>query len=375
MTDKPIPPPPPPPPGMAVPPPPPPPPGMGAAPPPPPPPPGMPPPPPMAAGVPAPPPPPPGMAPPPMPAPLPPTPGVAAAAPAAAPAAIPMRTIRKMEAVVVDCVRRTHDATSIYFFVGETGPYRAGQFISIDVHQFPDLKRWVDHLEALKGKKEPIRSYSMQSAPGEKCVSICVKAEEYDAKVHKFPPLLSPFLSSGALKGRECVISGFTGAYYIPDDIEQKTDQVLHFVAGSGIVPNYGIVKDELKNNKNPKVKHVMIDVNKTVGDIILHDQLKALERAYPDRFQFINLVTREDPSYLGPNYFKGRPTAEITRKYVNDPSSVRVYACGAAITKHQKAAAKEKGTEPTPRFMESVEKILEELGVPKAHFKKEEFG
>jgi ferredoxin-NADP reductase len=215
----------------------------------------------------------------------------------------------------------------------------------------------------------------MQSAPGEKCVSICVKAEEYDAKIHKYPPLLSPFLASGALKGRECVISGFTGAFYIPDDIEQKTDQVLHFVGGSGIVPNYAIIKDELKNNKNMKVKHVMIDVNKTIGDIILHDQLRALERAYPDRFTFVNLCTREDPSHMGPNYFKGRPTAEFTKKWVRDPKTVRVYACGAAITKHQKEAAKATGTEPTPRLMETVEGILHELGIPTSNFKKEEFG
>ena len=363
MSDKPIPPPPPPPPGM------------GAIPPPPPPPPGMPPPPPMAGMPPPPPPPPPGMPMPPMPAPMAPTAGVTATAPAPAAGAIPTRTIRKMDAVVVDVVRRTHDASSVYFFVGETGPYKAGQFISIDPHQFPELERWVKHLENVKGKKEPIRSYSMQSAPGEKCVSICVKAEDYDAKVHKYPPLLSPFLASGALKGRECIISGFTGAYYIPDDISDKTDLVLHFVAGSGIVPNYGILKDELKNNKNPKVKHVMIDVNKTVGDIMLHDQLAALARAYPDRFQFINLVTREDPSHLGPTYFMGRPTTEFTKKYVPDASSVRVYACGAAITKHQKESAKEKGVEPQGRFMESVEAILHEMGVPTAHFKKEEFG
>lgn len=303
------------------------------------------------------------------------TPGVVATAPAPAAAAIPTRTIRKMDAVVVDCVRRTHDATSIYFFVGDTGPYRAGQFISIDPHQFPELARWTAYLEHLKGKKEPIRSYSMQSAPGEKCVSICVKAEEYDPKVHKYPPLLSPFLASGALKGRECVISGFTGAYYIPDDIESKTDQVVHLVAGSGVVPNYGIIKDELKNNKNTKVKHVFIDVNKTVGDIILHEQIQALARAYPDRLEVHHLITREDPTHLGPNYHKGRPTTDFVRKLVKDPSSVRVYACGAAITKHQKEAAKEKGVEPTPRFMESVEAILHEMGVPNAHFKKEEFG
>jgi ferredoxin-NADP reductase len=308
-----------------------------------------------------------------------PTPGVQAHAPPAAPApaaaAAPARTIRKYDAVVVDVVRRTHDASSVYFFIGDTPQYKAGQFLSIDPHQFPELKRWIDYLELLKGKKEPIRSYSLQSAPGEKCVAICTKAEEYDAKVHKFPPLLSPLMASGSLKGREVQISGFTGSYCIDDDIQSKTDTVVHWVAGSGVVPNYGILKDELRNNKNPRVRHVMFDVNKTVGDIILHDQLRALAQAYPERFTYVNLITREDPSYLGPNYMKGRPSADIVRRYVPSAQTARHYACGAAITKHQREAARAAGQEPQPRFMESVEAILHELGVPKTHFKKEEFG
>jgi 3-ketosteroid 9alpha-monooxygenase subunit B len=309
-----------------------------------------------------------------------PTPGVQASAPPPPPpppaaAAAPVRTIRKYDAVIVDVVRRTHDASSVYFFIGDTPAYRAGQFLSIDPHQFPELKRWIDYLELVKGKKEPIRSYSLQSAPGEKCMAICTKAEAYDPKVNKYPPVLSPLMASGALKGREVQISGFTGAYFIPDDIEQQTDTVVHWVAGSGVVPNYGILKDELRNNKNPRVKHVMFDVNKSVGDIILHEQLRALAKAYPDRFTFVNLVTREDPSYLGPNYFKGRPSVEMVRRYVPNAATARHFACGAAISKHQRAEAKEKGVEPTPRFMESVEAILHELQVPKQYFKKEEFG
>jgi ferredoxin-NADP reductase len=277
--------------------------------------------------------------------------------------------------VCVDIVRRTHDTSTLYLFVGENPQYKTGQFISIDPHQFPELKRWVDYLELLKGKKEQIRSYSMSSIPSEKCVSITVKAEEFDKESNKYPPLLSPLLASNALKGREIVFTGYTGSYVIPDDIEQKSDQVLHFVAGSGIVPNYAIVKDELKRPDRKGVKHTMIYVNKTVSDVIFHDQLNALAKAYPEQFELIHLITREDASHLGPNYFKGRPTTEIVRKYVRDPSSVRVYSCGAAITKHQKEAAKLAGTTPTPRFMEGVEKILDELGVPHKHFKKEEFG
>ena len=302
-----------------------------------------------------------------------PTPGVQASAPPAA--AAPVRTIRKYDAVIVDVVRRTHDTSSVYFFIGDLPAYRAGQFLSIDPHQFPELKRWIDYMELVKGKKEPIRSYSLQSAPGEKCVAICSKAEAYDPKVNKYPPVLSPLMASGSLKGREVQISGFTGAYFIPDDIEQQTDTIVHWVAGSGVVPNYGILKDELRNNKNPRTKHVMFNVNKSVGDIILHEQLRALAKAYPDRFTLVNLVTREDPAYLGPNYFKGRPSTDLVRRYVPNAATARHYACGAAISKHQRAEAKEKGVEPTPRFMESIEAIMHELQVPKTYFKKEEFG
>ena len=307
------------------------------------------------------------------------TPGVQASAPPPPPApvasAAPVRTIRKYDAVIVDVVRRTHDASSVYFFIGDMPAYKAGQFLSIDPHQFPELKRWIDYLELLKGKKEPIRSYSLQSAPGEKCVAICTKGEAFDPKVNKYPPLLSPLMASGSLKGREVQISGFTGAYFIPDDIEQQTDTIVHWVAGSGVVPNYGMLKDELRNSKNPRIKHVMFNVNKSVGDIILHEQLRALAKAYPERFTFVNLVTREDPSYLGPNYFKGRPSADVVRRYVPNAATARHYACGAAISKYQRQEAKEKGVEPTPRFMESVEGILHELQVPKQFFKKEEFG
>ncbi|MFZ9886153.1 MAG: hypothetical protein ACO3JL_01520, partial [Myxococcota bacterium] len=138
----------------------------------------------------------------------------------AAGAEAPARTIRKMQGVVVDVVPRTHDTATLYIFVGDHGGYRAGQFVTIDPHQFPELGRWIDYLEAMKGKREGIRAYSMSSIPSEQCISITVKAEEYAAGTNKYPPLLSPLLASGSLKGREIVISGFSGSYVLPDDLK-----------------------------------------------------------------------------------------------------------------------------------------------------------
>jgi ferredoxin-NADP reductase len=280
-----------------------------------------------------------------------------------------------MQGVVVDVVRRTHDSATLYIFVGDTGPYKAGQFVTIDPHQFPELHRWIEYLELMKGKKEGIRAYSMSSIPGEQCVSITVKAEEYNPGWNEFPPLVSPLLASGQLKGREIVIKGFSGGYVLPDDLDEKTDQVLHLVAGSGVVPNYAMIKDELRRGDRKKVKHTMVNANKTIGDIIFHDQLRALADAHPDQFEVYFHVTREKCSHLGKNYIEGRPSVESVKGLVHDPSTVLAYSCGAGITKWDKKRAKEAGEEPKPRFMESVIEIVNALGIEKKRFHREVFG
>lgn len=344
-----------------------------------------PPPPPPVGTLPPPPPPPPGgyPAPPPAPAPAAPRDASGRFVPGAPPvqesvkaagAIAPARTIRKMQGVIVDVVRRTHDTSTLYIFVGDHGGYKAGQFITIDPHQFPELHRWIDYLEAMKGKREGIRAYSMSSIPAEQCVSITVKAEEYEPGTHRYPPLISPLLASGNLKGREIVISGFSGSYVLPADLPAKSDQVLHFVAGSGVVPNYAMVKDALTRDDDG-VKHTMVFVNKTISDIILRDQLEALMRAYPQRFECHFLVTREDATHLGPTYHRGRPSFDFVKTLVDDPQRLHVYACGAAISRWDKERAKETGSEVKPRFMETVHDIVNELGVERARFKKEVFG
>jgi ferredoxin-NADP reductase len=118
-----------------------------------------------------------------------------------------------------------------------------------------------------------------------------------------------------------------------------------------------------------------MVSVNKTVGDIILREQLEALAQTHGDRFECHFLVTRENVDHLGPYYRQGRPTTDFIRSLLKDPARVHVYACGAAISKWDRERAKEQGTEAKPRFMESVHEIVEGLGIERARFKKEVFG
>ena len=297
------------------------------------------------------------------------------AAPAAQ-AAPKKKGLAEMNGVVVNCLQETHDTWSLDIQVGDNElDYVAGQFISIDPKQFPELERWARFMEKLKGKREVVRAYSLASAPHEKYLTITVKAEEYWDE-DPYPPLLSPLLGSDSLLNRKVVVQGYSGHYVIPQDIESICGQVLHLVAGSGVVPNWALLKDDLENNRFPKLKHTMIYTNKTRGDIIYDQGLQEMAEKYKERFELIHLITREDdPSVHGPNFFKGRPSTEFVKKYIDDTSTVHVYACGAAITKYAKKAAKETGIPATPRFMEGIAAILKELEIDKKRFKKEVYG
>jgi ferredoxin-NADP reductase len=185
---------------------------------------------------------------------------------------------RTFEVVVTEVIRETADTVTLVLDAPEIPPYRAGQFLTIDPHVFPVIASQVRYLEYLKGKKELVRAYSMASAPHEP-LAITIKEELYwPGDLHA--PLLSPLLVHGTPEGTRFPVVGFTGPYTLPPDIEQRTDHLVHLVAGSGVVPNYSIVKDALR--KHPSLRHTFIDSNKTWDDIIFREGLQRLARRVP---------------------------------------------------------------------------------------------
>jgi 3-ketosteroid 9alpha-monooxygenase subunit B len=74
----------------------------------------------------------------------------------------------------------------------------------------------------------------------------------------------------------------------LPDDLEEREGSVIHLVAGSGVVPNFSILRWSLLNR--PKLKHLTLYSNKTSDDIIFGKQLIALlEETYPEQLQVIH--------------------------------------------------------------------------------------
>lgn len=285
------------------------------------------------------------------------------------------RKIKELEVMVADVVVETPDTRTLVLFTGNDPlEYRAGHFLTIAPQQFPALERWTSYLEHLKGKKEQPRAYSMSSAPYEKYLAITVKEERYVAGVSPFPPLLSPILALRTPPGTRMVITGFTGPYTLPDDLETQTDHVLHVCAGSGIVPSYSIIKDSLHHGR--KLRHTLIYSNKTWEETIFRNQLLELQQRYSDRFQIVFSLTREPfIADYGDRVIAGRVTRELIARFVEDPLHQHVFVCGPSVSAYEKKAASENGIQPRPRFLESVLQSLADLGFPSKHIKRESYG
>jgi 3-ketosteroid 9alpha-monooxygenase subunit B len=291
------------------------------------------------------------------------------------PETAPRPRIKELEVMVAEVIRETPDTATIVLFTGNDRlEYQPGHFLTIRPQQFNSLDRFCKYFEDLKGRKEPARAYSLCSAPHERQLAVTVKEERYVSGVTKFPPLLSPMLVWRLTPGMRMVVTGFGGPYTLPPDIDSRTDHLVHICAGSGIVPNLSILKHCLADGM--KLRHTLVYGNKTWEDIIFQRLLEDLARQYPDKLRIVHTLSREARSASGAGEVRqGRVSGALIREFIPDPTAVEVFACGPGVGKFERLAAKEKGEEPAPRFLETTLEALENLGVPDERIHRESYG
>lgn len=287
------------------------------------------------------------------------------------PASTRAPAITKFEAVVADVVVETPDTITAMLDIGQHAPYRAGQYVSIDPHQFPSLYSVTTYLEHVKGRSEPPRAYSMSSSPDEPYVGITIKEELYDGQM-AYPPLLSGYLVHQLRTGDRIDVTGFAGAYVLPDD--PGVEHILHLCAGSGSVPNVSILKDSLR--VHPRLRHTFVYSNKTWQDVIFRRALTELQSRHPERLRVIHALTREQAASSDREEVRsGRVTLELLASVLEREPDSLIYACGPAISVWDRRAYAAKGTTPAPRFLETMRSYLKELGVARERVKIEAFG
>ena len=289
----------------------------------------------------------------------------------------PRKRIKELEVMVADAIQETPDTSTLLLFTGNDRlEYQAGHFLTIDPHQFDALERFISYFEEVKGKKEPQRAYSLSSAPHERFLAITVKEERFTGGLTKYPPLLSPLLVKRTTRGMRLVITGFTGPYVLPPDVDKRAEHLLHICAGSGIVPNYSILKQSLQEHS--KLRHTLVYSNKTWDDVIFARELFDLQRRHEDRLRIVHTLTRESPEKLKGPYGEaraGRISSALLREVVEDPAACIAFACGPGITPHDKTEARKKGVQPTPRFLETALAALRDIGFTEDQLEYESYG
>jgi len=279
--------------------------------------------------------------------------------------------MRRFDSVVAEVIVETPDTITAVLDVGEPVTYRAGQYVTIDPHQFPALGSMTRYLEHVKGRPEPPRAYSMCSAPHEAGVAITIKEEVYDGQM-AYPPLISGFLVHQTRPGDRMAVVGFAGAYVLPDVVD--AEHILHLCAGSGSVPNVSMIKDSLR--RHPNLRHTFVYSNKTWQDVIFRSNLAVLRRANPERLRVIHMLTRETAvSSEDEDVRSGRVTLELLGSILEREPQSLVYSCGPANSVWDKRAHAAKGTAPPPRFLETMQSYLATLGMPRERIKIEAFG
>ncbi len=291
----------------------------------------------------------------------------------AGPSAI--RRIQVFDTILREIVWETPDTVTLLLDPGDhPRDYLAGQFVSIDPAQFPELRQQLAYFENVKGKREAVRAYSMASTPDEPYLAITIKEETFSAGSTDYPPILSPLLVHGLTPGMTITVKGYSGFYAVGPDLSQRTDHVVHVVAGSGVVPNFAMVKWALVHQ--PTVRHTFVYSNKTWSEVIFGQELNELEAASGGRLRVIHCLTREPSQPADSPCAKlGRINREVMEEAIPDPSKCLVFACGPALTRWDKRAARERGEEPSPRFIETVKSILAELEVPRTAIHTEAYG
>lgn len=236
---------------------------------------------------------------------------------------------------VVDVVRETNDAVSIYLTEadGSALQFRPGQFLSVDV---------VVDGERLR------RAYSLASA----CLPdvprhITVKRIE-DGRV-------SNHVNDTIQVGDQLAVLGPSGSFTVePRSVNER--HLVMVAGGSGITPIMSILETVLRVEAGSRV--TLIYGNRGWDDVIFRDRLEALCHEFRDRLVVDHVLEHPPEWWTGERGLLGSEVLQsrLQALGVLDDGMMRYFVCG-----------------PTP-MMEQTHEALERLGVEASRIAEERF-
>ena len=212
----------------------------------------------------------------------------------------------------------------------ELAYFRAGQYLSLKV----DVNGIVI-----------TRPYSISSSPGDALNGF------YEITIRKADDgFLTPYIWNNWKIDTKIVCSEPTGRFYYDNLRDLK--KIIGIGGGSGITPFLSMAKQIVEEKLD--ITLTIIYGSSEEDDIIFYDELKELERKYPDKIKLIIVLSCEEVSLEGCE--QGFITADIIKKYV-DVNNSSFFICGPQI------------------MYDFVDKELEKLNLPLKRIRKEVYG
>src|SRR5882724_1418338 len=214
---------------------------------------------------------------------------------------------------VKNIIRETRDAITIQLYAadGINISYEAGQFLT-----------FIFKLE----NNELRRSYSFSSAPGiDEFIAITVKRVENGQ--------ISRLLIDHLTKDEILISLPPSGRFTIETNARSER-QFFFIAAGSGITPIFSLIKKILV--EEPLSSIYLIYQNHDEKSIIFKKQLKQIEKKFPRRFKWINLLTNPG-QYPHAGKSSARPGVRLTNflleklvnEYISADKEKMFYLCG----------------------------------------------
>jgi ring-1,2-phenylacetyl-CoA epoxidase subunit PaaE len=138
-------------------------------------------------------------------------------------------------------------------------------------------------MRASINKEEVRRTYSICSSPLDNEWKVAIKKVEGG--------LFSSFANKDLKKGDVLEVMQPVGKFYVELNPANKKNY-LGFAAGSGITPLLSIIKTTLRTE--PNSSFTLVYGNKSRSSIIFFEELEGLKNKYLQRFNFINILSRE---------------------------------------------------------------------------------
>lgn len=132
-------------------------------------------------------------------------------------------------------------------------------------------------------EEEVRRTYSICSSPLDKEWKVAIKKVDGG--------LFSSFANASLKKGDVLDVMPPVGKFYVELNPAHKKNY-LAFAAGSGITPLLSIIKTTLRTE--PGSSFTLVYGNKSRSSIIFFEELEGLKNKYLQRFNFINILSRE---------------------------------------------------------------------------------